>query len=201
MKTTSKLILPLLPLIFFSFCTVKRKEEPRTTWNYLTLTTEEKTYKDTIGVENSGGEVVASTAKDSTDEMNSEMEECVLQKSATGSVFSFVHMGRPAFPWAIKVFNAAGPANGVGMFKITNADLLRQRARVDSMISMNHVQGASAFVAQVNDDRQYPIDSMNINILKADGSVIEADYIIWISSLAEGEKITGHISWHTASIK
>jgi len=167
----------------------------------ISVTDNGKTYADTLYLE-PGGEVVGvgravegnALVKEATggrrvQSVNAAMEghgtQCAIRKKDGKSVLTLIHNAPSAgFPLTLSIANATGPVSGVGEYK-----------------------GVAGSGAQLNtfgetgiNGGPYTVDSVLVNVTRAEGTVMTGDFSMWVRGAAGSKVVTGSINCHTAAI-
>jgi len=169
-------LLLLTTIVLFS-CSQKRIKNAVST--ITSISDGDRVYTDTEFIPKPGDEVVAEMGKYRI--INGFMNSCVIHKTYTGSYLTFVQTPSQGFPLALSIVEAVGPANAVGVYRLTD----------DSERKLN------TFIETAT-DKIYAVDSMIVNITQASGDIVAGNFKIWVSDQTTHKDISGNISCYGA---
>jgi len=212
----------LLPLIsIFVLVSCKNQIQNKEVIDVITATDNSVTYADTIVTETrTGGQVIAQgddtnqtdaiadtmmgaapmTFMTTTDKNGKTIcYGCSLHKTTNSSFFSLAcSMSSPSFPINIMILNVAGPANGIGVFKSIAFNAPSVTDTTANKLG-THIAGNS-FAETFKGGQEYRVDSVTVNVTKAEGKTVEGNYKMWVSSATGSKMISGNIINNTATI-
>ncbi len=204
MKKIAGITLSILCLVGFYACSPKKTDSGSgMVLNYLTLSINGTTYRDTVGVQTGSGLMMSKESNSHKEGATRNYQDiCRLVKSDTDSKFSFTHVGTVSFPFSITIANAIGPATGLGIFKITKADMKGENSsRLKNDGNLIGAEDVGAWISRQADSTACPVDSLKLNFVKASETHIEATFEIWTSFDSLQQKMSGTIEWNTADTK
>ncbi len=216
-----KLLLPAICIILLAGCApTPPKSIDKHAMDIFTVTDNGITLRDTVFRE-PGGSVIArdletptimvgddtTTVEGSTSRFTPDVDKkmsfdtshsavyvCTLHKTKDYAQFSVIfNLNRPV---ALTLLNLAGPASGIGTFRLTPGI-----SAIDPKLrNVTDLQPCASYSVYISGGQSYKVDSAEVNITRAEGTTIDATYKLWVANNGSSKTVTGTINYNFAKL-
>ena len=153
--------------------------------------------EDTTTEENSTGRFAPAGHKNLNDITDSFFYNCGILKGSKHSAFTLIyHNPASNLPVSFAIINAIGPLNGTGIYKSKAGDTVGESDK-----SGKKTTKSQNFIAFAKDDQKYTVDSVLVNITKADGDKLQGSFQLWITGTTGPRSVTGTMNCNVESME